>query len=323
LAGLILLVVSSFFQRRFFCTTLCPAGNFLALFSGHSLYKLQLNDQKCINCSACEKICKTDCIDYKNNTIDNSECVTCFNCIAKCPTQAITFSKAKPIKKFQPNRRQVMKNTGLAAAFLLPLSLRKKIKPELTKNQPPVMPPGAKNIDHFTESCTACQLCAANCPTNVITPASFQYGLTGVFQPYMDFNFAYCEYDCNICVTICPSDALQQLNLETKQLTQMGTVELITDLCVVYKNDTDCGACAEACPTHAVYTEMENNINYPKTRTDICIGCGACQYMCPVSPKAIIVNANTEQILAEKPYDEQKGKGVQKPVDKSEEEFPF
>lgn len=317
---LVLFLGTSFYQKRFFCTTLCPAGQFLSLFTNHSLFKIHLNGDKCINCSACKRVCKTDCIDYKNNQIDNRACVTCFNCIDSCPTGAITFSRKKLTTKFQPARREWLQNSGLAATFLLPLLFRKKIKEKWTPSQPPVMPPGAKNIHHFTESCTACQLCITHCPTKVLKPAFFQYGLTGLFQPYLDFDFAYCQYECNTCTDICPSDALQPLNMETKKLTQLGTVELKTDLCVVYKNHTDCGACAEGCPTHAVYTEMTDNVNYPKTRLDICIGCGVCQNMCPVTPKAIIVHANEEQIIAKKPFHDE---NPRQPANSSDDDFPF
>ncbi|MFP4547678.1 MAG: 4Fe-4S dicluster domain-containing protein [Fidelibacterota bacterium] len=316
-----ILIFSAMFSRRFFCTTLCPAGFFLSLFAGKSVYRIRFNEENCTQCTLCSRVCKTDCIDYENTRVKNNECVACFDCLSACPASALTYSAHKQEKVFNPGKRELLISSGVAAAFLLPFPFRKTAKAKIKSGQP-VMPPGAQNRDHFTTSCTSCQLCVTHCPTNVITPSIHQYGLSGLFQPHMDFNKSYCEYDCNICTTICPSDAMRKLPMKTKQLTQLGKVELKTDLCVVYINDTDCGACAEGCPTHAVYTVMENNINYPKTRTDICIGCGACQYMCPVMPKAIVVNGNSNQVLADPPNEDDQ-QSPQKQVDNSEEEFPF
>ncbi len=318
---LLVLLIGSFFQRRIFCRKFCPAGYALSLFSGNSLFSIDIDDNKCTNCSLCSQVCKMDCIDFKNNEVTNKDCVKCFNCLDVCPVNAIQLTRKKPKKAFTPSKRNMIKSSGALATFLLPLPFRASTKQKLLKFDSPVMPPGAGNLQKFTDHCTACQLCVTKCPTDVMTAATGEYGLSGLFQPYMNFNHAYCEYDCNICSSICPTDALDKIALETKQLTQLGTVELKTDLCVVYKNNTDCGACAEGCPTHAVYTEMENNISYPKTRTDICIGCGACQYMCPVDPKAIVVRPNQKQIIAEKPFEE--SAEDQQQMDKSDEEFPF
>ncbi|MEG1649888.1 MAG: 4Fe-4S binding protein, partial [Rikenellaceae bacterium] len=63
-----------------------------------------------------------------------------------------------------------------------------------------------------------------------------------------------------------------------------------------------CGACAEHCPTQAVrMIEYENGLTIPKINPEICIGCGACESICPVRPNAIYVVRNDIQITVKPP----------------------
>jgi Fe-S-cluster-containing dehydrogenase component len=61
----------------------------------------------------------------------------------------------------------------------------------------------------------------------------------------------------------------------------------------------------------------EGNLLIPDTDNDICIGCGHCEFACPVTPyKAIYVDGNPVHIAAKKPVNVQSDKPV--PT-----EFPF
>jgi formate hydrogenlyase subunit 6/NADH:ubiquinone oxidoreductase subunit I len=61
----------------------------------------------------------------------------------------------------------------------------------------------------------------------------------------------------------------------------------------------------------------EGNLLIPETKTDICVGCGHCEYACPTTPfKAIFVDGNEVHQVAKKPENEQSG--IETPV-----EFPF
>ena len=137
----------------------------------------------------------------------------------------------------------------------------------------------------------------------------------------MDYKTSYCNYDCTICTDVCPSGAIISQSHEEKKLIQMGKVKFIKDNCVVYTQKTDCGACAEHCPTKAVRMELDIEVNKkaPVLTEDICVGCGACEFACPTIPyKAIYVEANLVHELAKKP-DEKK---IEEKVD-YKEEFPF
>ena len=49
------------------------------------------------------------------------------------------------------------------------------------------------------------------CPTNVIQPAVFDAGLEGFFTPQMDYRRAYCDWNCNECGKVCPTQAIREL----------------------------------------------------------------------------------------------------------------
>ena len=184
----------------------------------------------------------------------------------------------------------------------------------------PLMPPGAVDRKHFQSLCTACQLCVARCPEQVLRPSVAENGWKGFWQPLMDFDRAFCAYDCNVCGEVCPTGALTPLPLEQKHITRAGMVHFFKCRCVVHVEGTSCGACAEHCPTQAVHmVPFRGDLTIPEVDPDLCIGCGACEFICPVRPdKAIVVDGLGTQELA-KPIP----KGGSNTIRAKEEEFPF
>lgn len=155
-----------------------------------------------------------------------------------------------------------------------------------------ISPPGSQSVRRFLDRCTACHLCVSACPKHVLQPAVFEYGLEGLMKPRMDYTASFCDYDCTKCVDVCPDGALERLPVAAKQLDQLGLAYFDPDKCIVTTKGTDCAACSEHCPTKAVYTTpYGNNLRLPTVNRDLCIGCGACEYACPVQPvKAIEVS---------------------------------
>lgn len=182
----------------------------------------------------------------------------------------------------------------------------------------PVSPPGSLGIRHLTTRCTACHLCVSVCPTRVLRPSLNEYGLDGMLQVHMDYSTNYCNYECVRCSEVCPTGAILPVDQEQKKTLQLGQVHLILENCVVYAENTACGSCSEHCPTQAVtMVPFRGGLTLPEIKPAICVGCGACEYACPVRPhKAIYVDGHEIHQVAEKPEVEE--------IESTEiEDFPF
>ena len=84
---LIVTIVASIFIYRPFCRFICPLGAIYSLFNPVSLYRLNIEDDKCIKCGKCNSTCKLN-VDVMN--VPNSgECIRCGDCIKICPTGAL------------------------------------------------------------------------------------------------------------------------------------------------------------------------------------------------------------------------------------------
>jgi polyferredoxin len=303
---------------RTFCNTLCPVGTILGFISRFSLFKVQFDNDKCNSCGLCAMKCKASCIDSKELTVDYSRCINCFNCIEACKRDAMHY---KPIWSKKNKDNKVVKGdvnqskrrfisatvtTGLAATSLLAQnSTGISLKQEL-KRQQPIAPPGVQNINRLLQKCISCHLCVTKCPSHVIKPALFEYGLGGIMQPKLYFDRGFCSYDCTVCGDICPTGAILPLTKEEKHHTQMGQVNFILENCIVYYDETSCGACSEHCPTQAVsMVPYKGSLTIPHIEPSICVGCGGCEYVCPAIPfKAIYVEGLKEHQIIELVHEE-------------------
>lgn len=298
-AGFFLMILFlSFGYGRLYCNTLCPVGTLLGLISRVSFFRFEIDKTECSGCAACAMVCKAGCIDTENNSIDNSRCVSCFNCLDACPQSVIRYRL--PVKShkpsWSPSRRSVLIGSLAAAGsalLVLNSGLRHLLRTAQVSGVTPVTPPGSVSLSHFTQACSACHLCVSACPTKVITPSLLAYGAAGLMQPKMNYPKSFCDYECNLCGRICPTGAILPLSPEEKKMTQIGTVDLLKERCVVYVDHTNCGACVEVCPTQTITFLNKENILYPVVDNRYCIGCGACSKACPTAPKSIIVRPNS------------------------------
>lgn len=336
LGWIILVFVLSFRHGRLYCNTVCPVGALLGLVSKFSIFHIRLDKSLCNSCGKCSAVCKAECINPKDQSLDFSRCVGCMNCLSPCPDNGVQFvpswkKDVVEMKEFDTNRRKFLGSTGvLLAATLAADKLagqdtlwerKKEVIPASVPifRQNPVTPPGSIGRARFNSLCTACHLCVSACPTQVLQPTVILYGLSGFLQPRMDYITSFCNFECTICGKVCPTGAILELPLEEKKLVQMGKAKFVKENCIVYTKNTACGACSEHCPTKAVkMVPYKDKLTIPETTDNICIGCGACEYACPTDPKSIYVEGNPVHLLAEKPKEEK----VEEKID-YKEEFPF
>jgi len=325
----------SYKYGRLYCNTICPVGIVLGFLAKFSLFKIKIGSEGCNSCGLCEMRCKASCIDAKTKEIDYSRCVTCFNCVEVCKRNALSyqFSGWSPKKPdtIEPdsNGYDATKRKFLSASILLGLATLQKVfagkdKDSANKineiytshNVPfkkmhPITPPGSVNVNRFNNSCTACQLCVSKCPSQVLQPTFTEYGIIGMMQPAMSFKHGYCNYHCTLCSEICPTKAIVEISEKEKKTLQIGLVHFVKENCVVVTDGNNCGACSEHCPTQAVSMQpYKGNLNIPTINHELCVGCGGCEYICPVRPfRAIYVEGNPVHLQA-KVTEEKEGKKV-------------
>jgi polyferredoxin len=311
---------------RTYCNTVCPAGTVLGFLSRFSVFKVGINKSKCNSCGACEMKCKASCIDSKQKTVDNSRCVDCFNCLSVCRKDALKFSPSLVFKRNTTIRKSNMDvaiekrpvdegkrrflTAGIIAA-VAPVTLIDDKVNGLTGNdkyvrQHPILPPGSVSTDNMLKHCTSCHLCISKCSSHVLKPAFMEYGIAGIMQPTMYFEKGFCNFDCTICSEVCPNGAIKRLTRDEKHLNQGGHVVFTQEICIVQTEETNCGACSEHCPTQAVtMVPYKDGLTIPQINIEICIGCGGCEFICPVRPfRAIHIEGHAVQGKA-KPFEEQ------------------
>ena len=310
----IAIVVLAWRGGRTYCNTICPVGTVLAQLARVSWLKVHIDADKCRNCGLCSKNCKASCIDFKNHKVDYTRCVTCGDCLDKCNFGALTYGHKKPATKAvtatapttaNATRRAMLVGTAIVGADVAMAQAKKKVDGGLAaitdkqepKRKTPITPPGSMSARNMTTRCTACQLCVSACPSQVLRPSG---DLMTLMQPYMSYERGYCRPECNRCSQLCPSGAIKPLGLDKKVSTQIGHAVWIKKNCVAVTDGVSCGNCARHCPSGAItmvpLDENDDNSPFvPAINTEKCIGCGACEYLCPARPFSAIYVEGHEQ----------------------------
>lgn len=303
----VIIAVCAWVWGREYCNTICPVGTTLSLFSRFALFRPVIDSSKCVKCGVCHKNCKASCINGENHTIDYSRCVVCFDCIGNCKEGAVQYKfvgfagpkKAeKSEEKIDGGRRAFIATTALVGASVAAEAQNMKVDGGLAdiadKQQPErserLVPFGAKSLKNFYDRCTACQLCVSACPNGVLRPST---DLGHLLQPQMGYEKGYCRPECTACGDICPADAIMPIKKEEKLNIHIGTAKVNLELCVSAKGDDACGNCSRHCPVGAIrmVKSAETGHMVPVVAEEQCIGCGACENLCPSRPiSAITVN---------------------------------
>ncbi|MBR4809465.1 MAG: 4Fe-4S dicluster domain-containing protein [Bacteroidales bacterium] len=166
---------------------------------------------------------------------------------------------------------------------------------EAHEREPRLVPPGAGSANSFYDHCTACQLCVAACPNKVLRPST---DLDHLLQPQMGYEKGYCRPECTACSHVCPAGAIRPVTREEKAAIHIGTASVNPELCLAASGQERCTTCARHCPTGAIIMVDTDKYRRPTIAEEECIGCGNCEYVCPVRPvSAITVKGRQTHII--------------------------
>ena len=301
LATLVILAVLAWRNGRTYCNTICPVGTVLGYLSKFSLFRVRLDASKCTSCQLCARQCKAACIDVKNHTVDYSRCVSCMDCLDTCKHDALhyTLRKAvKPAKEATPaatdtGRRAFVATTLLATGATLRAQEKKVdgglaviVEKKAPRRETPIAPPGSLSLRNLAQHCTACQLCVSACPNDVLRPST---SLSTMMQPVMSYERGYCRPECVRCSEVCPTGAILPITPADKSAIRVGRAVWVKENCVPLTDGQPCDNCARHCPTKAIQMVPsdpadENSLKIPVVNEERCIGCGACENLCPARP---------------------------------------
>lgn len=318
-ATFIIIGVLAWRNGRTYCNTVCPVGTVLGFLSRFSLLHPVIDGEKCKHCSLCSRQCKASCIDYKNHHIDLSRCVACMDCLDACKHDAISLRRRKsveatkstdereegatkgkddPREGAEKGRRAFLISTATIAVSSALHAQEKKVDGGLAviedKQKPeratPIVPAGAWSAQEFARHCTGCQLCVSACPNGVLRPST---SLMTLMQPEMSYERGYCRPECTRCSDVCPAGAIRPISVADKSSTRIGHAVWVKKNCIPLTDGVDCGNCARHCPSGAILmvpsdANDETSIQIPVVNTERCIGCGACENLCPARPFSAI-----------------------------------
>ena len=257
----VVVVLAVIGQGRIWCNWVCPFGTIYNLVAKVTLCKNKVG-KGCGNCRRCFG-------KWGNGEVGKRGSGE----VGKCENG----------EKAGVTRRETLKGVAVLAVAekindggFAPVSL-----PGVPERGTPVLPPGAGDRAAFYAKCVGCQLCIANCPGKCLVQSTElkTFGL-----PAMDFRKGYCLGTCVKCGEICPELAIRKLQTVQRPNVHMGEAVWKKDLCLRTTEKENCTACVRKCPVQAIHLVQ----GFPVVDRQKCIGCGACEHVCPARPMPAI-----------------------------------
>lgn len=268
----------------------------------------EIDYSRCVACMDCIGKCRQHAITFSRKPAAKSVSETSASAAMEAPAKtdrgvaAESSSKADRVvaadRPADPSRRKFLTIAGVLAYTATVKAQEKKVDGGLAliedKKVPdravPIIPPGSLAVRNMTAHCTGCQLCVAACPNQVLRPSG---KLMTLMQPEMSYERGYCRPECTKCSEVCPTGAIRPITAAEKSATQIGHAVWIADNCVVNTDGVDCGNCARHCPTGAIHMvhkdpDRRDSPLIPVVNEERCIGCGACENLCPSRPFSAI-----------------------------------
>ncbi len=310
----IAILAASLWVTRLWCRGLCPLGALLGAVSRWSVLGLHKDASRCNQCNRCLLNCQGGDDPVGGAPWRKTECLMCMNCVGSCPENALSFRfyRAKHGRKDEVpstdmGRRRAI--TGVAAgAVAVPLM---RANTGLDKSRPALLlrPPGSLAENEFLSRCIRCGECMKVCPNNALHPAHLEAGIESLWTPTLVPRIGYCEPSCTLCSEVCPTGAIWQITPREKgwvaggatgdHPVRLGTAFYDRGRCLPWAMATDCIVCEEWCPVSpkAIYLEdaqvidQDGNtktVKQPRVDPGRCVGCGACEYACPLQDRPAI-----------------------------------
>ena len=229
------------------------------------------------------------------------------DCLEECHTGAISYTSKRTANEASAKGADSLKNGGrrlfmAGAAGAIGSSViygaRKKVDgglaiiedKKLPERHTPLVPAGALSLNHLRQHCTGCQLCVSVCENEVLRPSS---DLRSLMQPVMEFDRGYCRPECTACGDVCPAGAIKPVSQIDKSSIQVGHAVWVANNCIVTTDDVECGNCARHCLVGAITMvpsdpSDKDSKKIPAIDENRCIGCGACENLCPARPFSAI-----------------------------------
>lgn len=305
-SALVLLAVllMELIQPRAWCRNFCPTGALLGVMARWSLVRRSPRGT-CAGCSACVPVCLAGAFDDRNR-LHPSACTLCLSCRVVCPPDIIRFirQRRKRDETVTDWSRRAFVLAG-AAGLAVPAAFGRA--GSAPSDPWRLRPPGvaAQGEKRFLDACVRCGECVRVCPTQGLQHVGFQDGLAGLYAPRLVPRRGPCEYGCQACAEVCPTGAIPIAPLLQKQQFRMGIAIHDHRRCLPWSKGGECRVCQEHCPAPGKAIKLRMGraadggaVMLPYVDATRCIGCGTCEFVCPVQDASGIRVVALEEVDA-------------------------